>query len=111
MHPQAAPVGRVAQLPPPAYPLPRQKPLPAPRAPTRWEAFAAKKGIQKKKRPTVVWDEDAGEWRRRHGYKRAGDAREVPIIEASAADKVRTIFYGSRMDRLCAHAIQWCMVQ
>ncbi len=86
---QAAPVGRIAQLPAPAYPLPRHKPLPAPRAPTRWEAFAMKKGIQKKKRPTTVWDEDAGEWRRRHGYKRAGDAKEVPIIEASAADKAR----------------------
>ncbi|KAK9841014.1 hypothetical protein WJX81_005502 [Elliptochloris bilobata] len=84
---EAAPVGRIAQLPPPTHPLPRHKPLPAARAPTRWEAFAAKKGIQKKKRPTTVWDEDAGEWRRRHGYKRASDAKEVPIIEASAEDK------------------------
>jgi len=94
---QAAPVGRVATLPPPAYPLPRHKPPPAPRAPTRWEAFAAKKGIQKKKRPTAVWDEDAGEWRRRHGYKRAGDAKDVPIIEASAADQARACCCGRRL--------------
>lgn len=37
-----------------------------------------------------VFDEEAGEYRRRHGYKRAGDEAEVPIIEASASDAVRT---------------------
>ncbi len=81
--------GRIAHLPAPTTPLPRAKPLPQPRAPTKWEAFAQRKGIVKKKRSKEVWDEDTGEYRRRFGYKRAGDESQVPIIEASADDKVR----------------------
>ena len=82
-------VGRVAQLPKPTTPLPRAKPVPQPRQPTKWEAFAQRKGIVKRKRGREVFDEEAGEYRRRHGYKRAGDESEVPIIEASASDAVR----------------------
>ena len=81
-------VGRIAQLPKPTTPLPRAKPVPQPRQPTKWEAFAQRKGIVKRKRGREVFDEDAGEYRRRHGYKRAGDESEVPIIEASASDAV-----------------------
>ncbi|CAL8467031.1 g6567 [Coccomyxa elongata] len=85
---EAALEGRIAHLPAPTTPLPRAKPLPQPRAPTKWEAFAQRKGIVKKKRSKEVWDEDTGEYRRRFGYKRAGDESEVRIIEASADDKV-----------------------
>lgn len=81
-------VGRIAHLPAPKTPLPRAKPLPKPRAQTKWEQFAQRKGIVKKKRSKEVWDEEAGEYRRRFGYKRAGDESEVPIIEATADDKV-----------------------
>jgi regulator of ribosome biosynthesis len=82
--------GRIAHLPEPTTALPRAKPLPRPRAPTKWEQFAQRKGIVKKKRSKEVWDEESGEYRRRFGYKRAGDESEVPIIEASADDKVRS---------------------
>lgn len=37
---EAAPVGRIAALPPPATVLPREKPIPKPRPPTKWEVFA-----------------------------------------------------------------------
>jgi hypothetical protein len=47
------------------------------------------KGIRKRKRSKLVYDEEAGEWRRRHGYKRANDDNEVPVIEAKAGDMVR----------------------
>ncbi len=77
-------LGRVVELPPPLTVLPREKPLPKPRPPTRWEEYAKTKGIVKRKRSARVWDEDAGEWRGRHGYKRAGDPNEVPVIEAKA---------------------------
>ncbi|KAE8598913.1 hypothetical protein XENTR_v10016988 [Xenopus tropicalis] len=63
----------VAKLPEPASRLPREKPVPKPRAPTRWEEFAKLKGIQKKKKTNLVWDEVNKEWRRRWGYKRAKD--------------------------------------
>ena len=55
----------------------------------RWEKFAQEKGIQKKKRSVKVWDEDNQEWRRRFGYQRAGDTRDIPIVEAKASDQVR----------------------
>jgi regulator of ribosome biosynthesis len=47
------------------------------------------KGIRKRKRSKLVYDDEAGEWRRRHGYKRANDDSEVPVIEAKAGDMVR----------------------
>ncbi|XP_042317164.1 ribosome biogenesis regulatory protein homolog [Sceloporus undulatus] len=65
----------VARLPEPSTKLPREKPLPKPRPPTRWEQFARLKGIRptrKKRGGSLVWDEGAKEWRRRWGYKRAG---------------------------------------
>ena len=75
--------GRLVLLPPPVTPLPRHKPLPLERAKTKWEKFAETKGIKKRKRSKLVWDETAGEWRRRFGYGRVGsDEADVPILEA-----------------------------
>lgn len=37
---EAAPVGRVASLPAPTTVLPREKPIPKPKPPTKWEIFA-----------------------------------------------------------------------
>lgn len=69
-------------LPHPTFPLPREKKIPAPKAPTKWELFAAKKGIgQKGSRPgsakpgdekragKMVYDEASGEWVPKWGYK------------------------------------------
>lgn len=60
----------------------------------RWEKFAQQKGIQKRKRGVKVWDEAAQEWRRRFGYQRAGDERDVPVVEAGPDDVVR--YYRAR---------------
>jgi regulator of ribosome biosynthesis len=80
--------GRIAQLPKPTTPLPREKPIPKPKPLTKWQQFAQEKGIRKQKRSKLVWDEDTQEWKRRFGYKRANDDEAVPIIEARADDKV-----------------------
>jgi len=58
-------------LPQATTPLPREKPIPADKAPTKWELFAKKKGIDKKKRETgnMVYDEAKGEWVPKWGYK------------------------------------------
>jgi regulator of ribosome biosynthesis len=58
-------------LPPPTTPLPREKPLPAEKQQTKWEKFAAKKGIKDKKRGEgkMVFDEEKGEWVPKWGYK------------------------------------------
>ncbi|XP_078137003.1 ribosome biogenesis regulatory protein homolog [Sander vitreus] len=71
----------VSKLPEPTTPLPREKPPPKPKAPTKWEEFAKLKGIQKKKKTNLVWDETAKEWKRRWGYKRAKDDTKEWLIE------------------------------
>lgn len=71
----------VAKLPDPATPLPREKPPLKPKPPTKWEQFAKLKGIQKKKKTNLVWDETAKEWKRRWGYNRAKDDTKEWLIE------------------------------
>ncbi len=71
----------VVKLPDPTTPLPREKPAPKPKPPTKWEQFAKLKGIQKKKKTNLVWDEVHNEWKRRWGYKRAKDDTKEWLIE------------------------------
>lgn len=59
--------GPFTKLPPPTTQLPRAKPLPKPKPPTKWERFAAAKGIQKKRRDRKVWDEEKQDWVNRWG--------------------------------------------
>ncbi|KAI4275138.1 MAG: hypothetical protein LQ337_003431 [Flavoplaca oasis] len=62
--------GVLMTLPPPTTPLPREKPLPAKKDQTKWEKFAAKKGIKdKKKEGKLVFDEETQEWVPKWGYK------------------------------------------
>lgn len=68
--------GVLLSLPPVSTPLPREKPLPTPRAPTRWEQFAKRKGIAPKtreQRRNLRWSEERGAWEKKWGYK--GDER------------------------------------
>ncbi|KAG7661382.1 RRS1 [[Candida] subhashii] len=58
------------QLPEPTTPLPREKAIPKAKAPTKWEQFAARKGIKAKaKDGKMVYDEATGEWVPKWGYK------------------------------------------
>ncbi|GJJ10553.1 hypothetical protein Clacol_004780 [Clathrus columnatus] len=72
---ESTPEGPLAKLPEPQTQLPRSKPLPKPKAVTKWEKFAAAKGIQKTKRDKKVFDEEKQEWLNRWG--RDGKNREV----------------------------------
>jgi regulator of ribosome biosynthesis len=84
---QPSDVGPVVQLPPERAKLPRSQRIPEPKPPTRWEKFAKEKGIQKKKRDRMLFDEDADEFRPRFGYKRAqGGLSDVPIVEVKPGD-------------------------
>jgi len=70
-------------LPAPLFHLPREKRIPVPKAPTKWEAFAAKKGIGKNvkrgqegvdqsgqlRAGKMVYDAATGEWVPKYGYK------------------------------------------
>lgn len=60
----------LVQLPDPSTELPREKAIPKAKAPTKWEQFAARKGIQAKpKEGKMVYDEASGEWVPKWGYK------------------------------------------
>ncbi|PHH86872.1 hypothetical protein CDD83_9636 [Cordyceps sp. RAO-2017] len=68
----STPDGVLLTLPPPTTALPREKPVPEARPPTKWERFAAKKGIKPKtreQRKNLAYDEESGEWKRKWGYK------------------------------------------
>lgn len=85
----AAPVGRLAALPRPTTQVPRYQRLPSVRkAKTKWQEFAEEKGIQKRKRSKLVWDEGEQDWKRRHGYGKANDIRDTPVIEGKDSDVV-----------------------
>ncbi|KAG0592819.1 hypothetical protein KC19_1G283400 [Ceratodon purpureus] len=79
--------GRLVKLPKPSLQLPREKPLPKARPMTKWESFAQTKGIKKRKRSKLEFDEGQEEWRRRHGYKRVNDDNDIPWIEAKSGDE------------------------
>eukprot|EP00808_Paulinella_micropora_P024818 g80492.t1 len=78
--------GRLATLPEPSTSLPREKPPPKPKPPTKWEKFAKLKGIQKRKRSKMVFDEASGDWKRRYGYDKANDESKEWIVEAKPGD-------------------------
>lgn len=71
-------VGPLAALPRPSTALPREKRLPktGEDAMTRWEKFAKAKGIHKRKRSAMEWDENSGEWIPRHGGRTRQNRRD-----------------------------------
>jgi len=78
--------GPVALLPLRGLTLPREKPLPEAKKQTRWEKFAEEKGIEKKKRGRMVWDDMEQKWAPRTGYKRAYGEDETPILEVKTGE-------------------------
>ncbi|KAI9843927.1 MAG: Rhodanese- sulfurtransferase, partial [Thelocarpon superellum] len=77
----STPAGVLLTLPPASTPLPREKALPADKPLTKWQQFAAKKGIKdKKKEGKIVYDEATGEWVPKWGYKGANKKGESDWI-------------------------------
>ncbi|WVZ73857.1 hypothetical protein U9M48_022115 [Paspalum notatum var. saurae] len=79
--------GPIVRLPPPTVRLPREKHLPKPKPPTKWELFAKAKGITKRKKNKREWDEQTQSWKRTYGYDRVNDDKDIPILEAKATDE------------------------
>ena len=71
----------VAKLPKGLTVIPREKPLPKAKPPTKWEQYAKLKGIQKKKKSRMVYDETTKEFRPTWGYKRKDDSTKDWIYE------------------------------
>jgi len=61
----------VAELPKPTYVVPRSKPAPKARALTKWQSYAKEKGIVKRKKTKLVWDEMVKKWVPRFGFRKA----------------------------------------
>lgn len=78
----------VAKISAPTTILPREKPLPKERPPTKWEQYARTKGIQRRKKPKLIWDEELKEWKPRYGYRRVEkeDAKNWLIEVPHTAD-------------------------
>ena len=75
-------IGPLAVLPTETTVVPRSKRIPDPKPETRWEKFALDKGIKKRKRERMVFDEDTQEYKPRFGYKRVKNGVEdLPIVE------------------------------
>lgn len=56
--------------------LPRMMPLPKPKVKSRWDKFAEERGIEKKKRSRLVWDEASKDWVPRWGANSAKNRAE-----------------------------------
>lgn len=48
--------------------------------------FKSLAGIKNRKKDKIVYDEQTGTWKRRHGYDRVSDDKDVPIIDAKIED-------------------------
>lgn len=83
----------VVKLPHPSSRLPREKPVPEKKGLTKWEQYARAKGINKRKKERMVWDEEKKEWRPRWGYKRVDADSEKWCLEVPQnADKFEDQF-------------------
>jgi regulator of ribosome biosynthesis len=61
--------------------------LPKPKPPTKWERFAAAKGIQHKVRDRKEWDEEKQEWVNRwgmHGKNKQKEEQWITEVPANA---------------------------
>ena len=84
--------GTLLTLPQPSTALPREKPLPAEKAETKWELFARKKGIKSKKSGggKLTYDEEKGDWVPKWGYKgRNKDGEGDWIVEVDTEKEER----------------------
>jgi len=112
--------GPLAVLPRPTTKLPRAKPLPKPKAPTKWEIFAKAKGITHRNKDKKVWHEEKQEWVNRWG--KDGKNKEFerqwihevpqnaphdfdPVLEARKTRKERTTKNKTAQGRNAAYAL------
>jgi hypothetical protein len=73
--------------------LPRAKPLPKPKPPTKWERFARAKGIHSQRRDRKVWDEESQSWVARWGWKGKNKAEETQWLHEVPANAGASIWH------------------
>ncbi|KAI0515208.1 ribosomal biogenesis regulatory protein [Xylaria bambusicola] len=84
----STPQGVLLSLPPPSTSLPREKPVPEPKAPTKWEQFAAKRGIkpttrEQRRMKSQKYNEETGQWEKTWGFNKDGriDRKEKGMVQ------------------------------
>ncbi|KAI0857906.1 ribosomal biogenesis regulatory protein [Xylaria cubensis] len=84
----STPQGVLLSLPAPSTALPREKPLPQLKAPTKWEQFAAKRGIKPKTREqrrmkSQKFNEATGQWEKTWGFNKDGriDRKQKGMVQ------------------------------
>ncbi|XP_077980410.1 ribosome biogenesis regulatory protein homolog [Glandiceps talaboti] len=90
----------VAKLPDPQYRVPREKPIPKERPPTKWEQYAKLKGIQKKKKGRMVWSDEEKKWVPKWGYQSKNDLKKDWVLEVpSNADPYTDMFTKKKKEK------------
>ncbi|KJH51873.1 ribosome biogenesis regulatory protein [Dictyocaulus viviparus] len=107
----------VVELPKSKFILPREKKIPVAKEPTKWEKYAAKKGIKKKKANKKVekllyyiicvyalytfkiFDETTKEWKPTYGYRRANDDTKDWLIEIPDGADPYKDYFAERVDK------------
>ncbi|KRY42707.1 Ribosome biogenesis regulatory -like protein [Trichinella spiralis] len=72
--------------------------IPKKAPPTKWEEYAKMKGIQKRKRTRMIWDEAAQDWKPRWGYNRANDNTKDWLIEIPRQKDPYVDYFGERKE-------------
>merc|ERR1711997_1171787 len=97
----------VANLPPPKSLIPREKPVPVPKPPTKWEQYAKEKGITKQKKSKMVWDDVVKEWIPRFGYKKAkAETEKNWVMEYKEGDDQDLVWWYLYLLTYQGHAYQ-----
>uniref|UniRef100_A0A8R1E2L1 Ribosome biogenesis regulatory protein n=1 Tax=Caenorhabditis japonica TaxID=281687 RepID=A0A8R1E2L1_CAEJA len=90
----------IVKLPTATYRLPREKRLPEKKEPTKWEKYAAEKGIKKRKKDKKVFDEATKEWKPTYGYRRGNDNTKDWLIEIpDNAEDPNKDFFAERREK------------
>lgn len=91
----------IAKLPTPKYILPRARRVPKPKPLTKWEQFAKKKGITKKKKGTskLKWNEVLKKWVPGYGFKRAeADKQSNWLVELGDGHNPKQDYVDTKKD-------------
>ncbi|KAJ1368753.1 Ribosome biogenesis regulatory protein [Parelaphostrongylus tenuis] len=96
--------GVMAELPKSSFILPREKKIPEKKEPTKWEKYAALKGLAKRKRPRSfldiqVFDEASKEWKPTYGYRRGNDDTKDWLIEIPDGADPNKDYFAERVEK------------
>lgn len=80
--------GLFIETPKPENLLPREKPVPKPKEPSKWELLAKRKGIKSKDKDKLVYSEQHDEFRTRYGYKSKNEVPEDWVIEQKQNEEI-----------------------